>query len=123
MQNLVWKARKRNFLGLPWTFTVYGISEDRLFVKTGILNTHEDEVRLYRVTDISLRRGLWQRIMGMGTIQIFSSDKSMGDFQLINIKKCEEVKELISGMIEKERESKRVSSREFIGVEDGEDEL
>ena len=123
MQNLVWRARKRKFLGLPWTFTVYGVSEDRLFVKTGILSTHEDEVRLYRVTDISLRRGLWQRIMGMGTIEIFSSDKSMGDFQLENIKNCEEVKETISGLIEKERENNRVSSREFIGVEDGEDEL
>ena len=54
MQNTVWKARKRNFLGLPWTFTVYGFSQDRLFIKSGIFNTREDEVRLYRITDIGL---------------------------------------------------------------------
>ncbi len=35
MINTIWKARKRNFLGLPWTFTVYGFSEHRLYVKTG----------------------------------------------------------------------------------------
>ena len=46
--DLVWRDRKRNWLGLPWTFTVYGLTEDRLFIKSGMLNIHEDEVRLYR---------------------------------------------------------------------------
>ena len=119
MINTIWKARKRNFLGLPWTFTVYGFSEDRLYVKTGILSTREDEVRLYRITDIGLTRSFWQRIMGMGTIQIYSSDQSMGDFQLINIKDSENVKEQLSQLIEAERENKRVSSREFLGGDDG----
>ena len=121
MINTIWKARKRNFLGLPWTFTVYGFSEDRLYIKTGMLNTKEDEVRLYRITDIGLTQSLWQRIMGMGTIQIYSSDQSMGDFQLVNLKHSGEVKEQLSQLIEQERENKRVSSREFIGV-DGEEE-
>ena len=121
MINTIWKARKRNFLGLPWTFTVYGFSEDRLYIKTGMLNTKEDEVRLYRITDIGLTRSLWQQIMGMGTIQIYSSDQSMGDFQLVNLKHSGEVKEQLSQLIEQERENKRVSSREFIGV-DGEEE-
>ena len=50
----------------------------------------------------------------MGTIQIYSSDQSMGDFQLINIKDSENVKEQLSQLIEAERENKRVSSREFL---------
>lgn len=121
MTNTIWKARKNNFLGLPWTFTVYGFSEDRLFVKSGILNTREDEVRLYRITDITLTRSFWQRIMGMGSIQISSSDKSMGNFALKNIKSCDKIKEQLSELIEKERDSKRVSSREFVGFNDMED--
>lgn len=120
MINTIWKARKRNFLGLPWTFTIYGFSDDRLYVKTGVLNTREDEVRLYRITDIGLTRSLWQRIMGMGTIQIYSSDQSMGDFKLVNVKDSENVKEQLSQLIEKERENKWVSSREFLGVEEDE---
>lgn len=122
MTNTIWKARKNNLLGLPWTFTVYGFSEDRLFVKSGILNMREDEVRLYRITDITLTRSLWQRIMRMGSIQISSSDKSMGNFSLKNIKNCDKVKELLSELIEKERDSKRVSSREFVGFENAEDD-
>ena len=122
MTNTIWKARKRNFLGLPWTFTVYGFSEDRLYIKTGMLSTREDEVRLYRITDIGLTRSFWQRIMGMGSIQIYSSDQSMGDFQLVNIKDSENVKEQLSQLIEKERQEKRVSSREFIGIDGEEDD-
>lgn len=121
MANVIWKARKNNFLGLPWTFTVYGFSEDRLFVKSGILSTREDEVRLYRITDITLTRSFWQRIMRMGSIQISSSDKSMGNFTLKNIKNCDKIKEQLSELIEKERDSKRVSSREFVGFNDMED--
>lgn len=125
MQNTIWRERKRNFLGLPWTFTVYGFSEDRLFIKTGILSTREDEVRLYRITDISLYRGPWQRIMGMGTIKVYSADQSLGDFEIKNIRDCENVKEQLSNLVEKERQNKRVTSREFLGDpdDDGEDIL
>ena len=121
MTNTIWRARKRNFLGLPWTFTIYGFSEDRLYIKTGVLNTREDEVRLYRITDIGLERSLWQRIMGMETIRLYSSDQYMGDFSLVNVKNSEDVKEQLSELIEKERENKRVSSREFLGMDEEED--
>lgn len=113
--DLVWSDRKRNWLGLPWTFTVYGLTEDRLFIKTGVLNIHEDEVRLYRILDLSLRKTLWQRMVGLGTIHVDSSDKTMKAFDISNIRNCEDVKEQLSGLVEQERDNKRVSSREFIG--------
>ena len=114
MQNTIWRERKRNFLGLPWTFTVYGFSEDRLFIKSGILSTREDEVRLYRITDVSLYRSLWQRIIGLGTIRVYSADQSLRDFEIKNIRDCESVKEQLSQLVEKERQAKRVTSREFL---------
>ena len=126
MQDIIWRARKRNFLGLPWTFTIYGFSKDRLFIKTGVLSTKEDEVRLYRITDVSLHRSLWQRIMGMGSIKIYSADQSLGDFEIKNIRDCENVKEQLSQLVEDERQAKRVSSREFLmddGEADGDDIL
>ena len=33
-----WYDRKRLWCGLPWTFTKYGMSDDRLFVEKGLLN-------------------------------------------------------------------------------------
>ena len=123
MQNeveMIWKERKRNALGLPWTFTTYALSEDRLFVKSGLLRTVENEVRLYRVLDLSLTRTLSQKIFGIGTIKVSSGDKTLGDFELKNIKKPDEVKERLSNLVEENRDKKRISGREYIDGE-GED--
>ena len=72
----------------------------------------DDEVRLYRVMDISLKRTLTQRIFGLGTIRICSGDKSLGDFELINVKHPKETKELISELVEPQRDKKRVINRD-----------
>ena len=114
MAEIIWKDRKRIFFGLPWTFTKYSISEDRLFISTGFFSVKEDEVRLYRIMDVSLERKLWQRMCGLGTIKCCSADKTMGDFE---IKKSREVKEMLSNMVEDERTKKKVSSREFMDHE------
>ena len=112
---IIWTDKKRLWCGLPWTFTRYSLSADRLFIKRGIFTIREDEVRLYRIRDISLRQSFLQRIFGLGTINISSSDSTMGNFQLINIKKSRDVKEMLSDTVEIERERKRVSMREFVG--------
>lgn len=113
----VWMDRKRNLLGLPWTFTKYALTEDRLFLTTGLLKTEEDEVRLYRILDITKSKTLWQKIFGMGTIKVSSADKSLGNFELKNVKNVDEVKEQLSRLVEECREKKRVSNREFMGDE------
>ena len=71
----IWQDRKR-VLGMPLTFTKYFLSEDRLFLQTGVLNMKMEEVLLYRVSDIGVHVSLGQRIFGVGTIIIHSSDKS-----------------------------------------------
>ena len=119
---LVWKDRKRTFLGLPLSFTVYSLDGERLFIKTGVLNVNEDEVRLYRIKDISLRRSLGQRLLGLGTIHCCSSDATLKEFDIRNIKKPREVRELLSQMIEAERQKKRVRSLESLDNRDGDDD-
>lgn len=110
----IWSDRKRIFCGLPWTFTTYTLTSDRLFIETGVLGKHEDEVRLYRILDISLSRSFSQRIFGLGTIHCCSADKTMGDFDIINIKNPREVKERLSELVEHERQAKHVTNREFM---------
>ena len=110
----LWRERKRIWCGLPWTFTVYSFDEERFYIDTGFLNKRQDEVRLYRVMDLSLTRSLGQRIFGLGTIQVKSSDKSIGDFEIKNIKNVMNVKEQLSDLIEKNRDKKHVVSREYM---------
>lgn len=111
---LKWYARKRLWCRLPWTFTKYGMSEDRIFVETGILNLHQRDVRLYRILNISLTRSLTQRIFGMGTIHLDSNDKDLECFELKNILDSEHIKEMISDAVEAERKRNKVSTREFM---------
>lgn len=111
----LWKDRKRTIFGLPLSFTRYALTEERLFIEKGFLNKKEDEVRLYRITDVSLNRPLGQRIFKVGTIHCCSGDKSLGDFDIEKIKKSKDVKEILSNLVEKQRDAKRVTSREFIG--------
>ncbi len=111
MANILWHDRKRH-LGLPISFTKYSMSEDRLFVETGLLNLTQNEVRLYRILDLQLKRSIGQRIFGVGSIIVSSSDKSLGTFEIKNIKHSANVKEMLSVQVEQQREEKRVYSRE-----------
>lgn len=112
-EKLNWYGRKRLWCGLPWTFTKYGISNDRIFVECGLLNLKEYEVRLYRIVNINLTRSLIQRIFGLGTIHINSNDKDLKCFDIKNVKDSIRVKEMISESVEKERARNWVSSREY----------
>jgi len=118
MAEIMWKDRKRIFCGLPWTFTRYSLTREKLLIDTGFLRRNEEEIRLYRVLDMTLKRGPIQRIFGLGTIHCCSADKTAPEFDIKNIKNPVETKNLLSDLVEEERSRKRVSGREFMIGED-----
>ena len=112
----LWKDRKRYF-GLPLSFTRYALSDDRLFLSVGFLSIKDDEVLLYRVRDIDLERSLFQRLFGVGTVTVISSDKSMPNLVLKNVKDPVFVKELIHKQVEEMKIRRRVRVGEIMGNE------
>ncbi|MBQ7087599.1 MAG: PH domain-containing protein [Clostridia bacterium] len=110
----VWKDKKRTIFGLPWTFTTYKLTKDKLLIESGFLSKKEEEVRLYRIMDLTLNRPFWQRIWGLGTIHCCTADKSTPEFNVLKIKNAEYVKNLLSDMVEERRDEKRVSAREYM---------
>jgi uncharacterized membrane protein YdbT with pleckstrin-like domain len=100
---------------MPISFTRYGMSEDRLFISVGFLNIKDDEVLLYRVRDIDTSRTLWQRLFGVGTVTVMSSDKTMSTLVLKNIKNPVEVKELLHSQVEEIKMKRRVRIGEIMG--------
>ena len=112
-----WNDRKR-ILGMPLSFTKYSLSKDRIFVKTGFFTSKFEEVVLYRVRDLSLSRSLWQKLFGVGSVTIQSSDKSMPTLVLKNIKKSFEVKELLHACIEEMKKERRMRIGEIVGDDD-----
>ena len=109
----IWQDRKRYF-GMPLSFTRYALSEDRLFTSVGFLSIQDDEVLLYRVRDIDTRRTLWQRMFGVGTVTVMSSDKTMPTLELKNIKNPIAVKEMIHKQVEKVKIERRVRLGEIM---------
>ena len=116
----LWKDRKR-FLGMPLSFTRYSLSEDRLFCEKGFLNIKQDEVLLYRVRDLRLTISLGQRIFGVGTICVVSSDKSMPHLDLVNVKAPRDVKEQIHRSVEDAKDKRRMRTTEIMGDMDADD--
>ena len=114
----LWHDRKRYF-GLPISFTRYALSDDRLFTSVGFLNIKDDEILLYRVRDIDTSRSLWQRIFGVGTVTVMSSDKTMPTLVLKNIKDPIFVKELIHKQVEETKIKRRVRFGEIMTDADG----
>ena len=110
----VWQDRKRTIFGLPLSFTVYKLSEEKLYIETGFLSKKEEEIRLYRIMDLTLNLPLGQRMFSVGTIHCCTADKSTPEFDIKCIKNAREVKNMLSDMVEKQREAKRITGREFM---------
>ena len=120
----IWTDRKR-FMGMPLSFTRYAMSNDRLFMSIGFLNIEDEEILLYRVRDITTNRSLWQRIFGVGSVTVMSSDKTLPNLVLKNIKAPMQVKELIHEQVEQMKLKRRVRVGEIMtsGYDENEDEL
>ena len=110
----LWRDRK-HFMWFPFSFTVYEVKKDRLYIQRGLLSTSFDETLLYRITDIKLTRTLGQKIFGTGTIELCTTVDHDGHILLENIKKPMQVKELLSESVEDARDKKKVIGKEFYG--------
>lgn len=117
----LWKDRKR-FLGMPLSFTRYALTDDRLFLSVGFFTVKDEEILLYRIRDISTSRTLWQKLFGVGTVTVVSSDKTMPTLVLKNIKNPLDVKELLHQQVEEMKIRRRVRLGEIMTSNTDEDD-
>ena len=110
--DFIWKDRKRTLFGLPWSFTRYYLTETKLIIITGCFKQKEEEIRLYRIMDMSLSRSLAERMNKVGTIHCCSADKTAPEFDILHVKDPRRVKELLSDMVEAQRVARGVTMRE-----------
>ncbi len=111
---LLWKDRRRR-LGLPLSFTKYEIYEDKLVLRKGFFKTTVDETMIYRIMDIKLVRTLGQKLFGVGSVVLMSSDKSHPQLELKSVKQSETVRSFLSELVDKQRTARGISSRELLG--------
>ena len=112
----IWRDRKRTFLGLPWSFTIYYLTETKLIRRKGVFNLEEDEIDLYKITDKKLLMPMGQRMVGCGTIHICSRDTDSPEADILCIKNPHEVMDLLDKHINLERDRYGTRGRDLYAM-------
>ncbi|MCR5674299.1 MAG: PH domain-containing protein [Lachnospiraceae bacterium] len=109
------------FFGLPWTFRKFLVYDNDLVIRAGFFNLKEDDCYMYRITDVRLNRSLMQRIFGLSTITLYTSDSSDHTIDMKNIRRGVEIKDFIVENAERCRMMRRTVNMQNIGYEMGDD--
>ena len=88
--------------------TIYSLSDQRLKFTRGVLTKTTEDLELYRVRDTKFEQGFFERMVGLGRIQLFTTDESSPSIVLPFIQDAEAVREKIRGLVEARRDAKRV---------------
>ncbi|MDR2889470.1 MAG: PH domain-containing protein [Lachnospiraceae bacterium] len=109
------------FLGLPWTFTVYTITDEMLNIRRGLLKVIEDDCYMYKVQDVKLEATLIERIFKLGTVVCYTGDATHMELRLTHIRRSKEIKNYILEASEKARIKRRTLHTLDIGDGNGVD--
>ena len=99
---------------LRWRSTHYVISTHRLLFREGIMSRRGRDIGLSRITDVSYRQSLWDRIINSGTLTIESAGDS-GATVLEQIPDSEGVQQLLNFMIEEDADRRAQESAGYVG--------
>ena len=83
-------------------------------IERGLLRSTENEILMYRVTDIEMIRTLFQKIFGLGTLVVYSHDKTNPTLEIKNIKHVREFKDTLSDAVEKDRIRMKMRQSEIV---------
>lgn len=112
-EKTLWTDKKR-ILGMPISFTRYTLTDNRLLVNSGLFSLREDEVKLYRVRDVVMTQSLGERLFGVGTVTVVSSDATSPELPLLHIKNPRDVKEVLTHQVEERRTRNRIRTTELM---------
>lgn len=101
------ERRRVLFFGLPISFTKYYITDEKITIKSGFLNVVEDDALMFKIQDVRLKRSLFERMFGMGTIICYTGDITHPELEMVHIKNTAEIKEFIMKASEEARMKRR----------------
>ena len=73
----------------------YRLTTERLFIERGILSRTIDQTELIRVDDVRIHKSLVDRLFGLGTVTVKSTDATDRDLSVEGISEPEKVAEAI----------------------------
>ena len=73
----------------------YRLTTQRLFIERGVLSRTIDQAELIRIDDVRIHKTLMNRITGVGSVELFSTDASDRQVTIWGVEKPEELAESI----------------------------
>jgi uncharacterized membrane protein YdbT with pleckstrin-like domain len=81
----------------------YRLTNQRFVHRRGLLAIRTDRIETIDIDDVAFTQGIIERMMGVGTIRLTSTDRSDPELILRGIEKVQEVASLMDGARRKER--------------------
>jgi uncharacterized membrane protein YdbT with pleckstrin-like domain len=98
---------------LVWRCTHYVITTHRVLFREGVLARRGRDIGLSRITDVSYRQTLWERIVSSGTVTIESAGEG-GATVLQHIPDSDGVQQLLNHMIEEDADRRAQESAGYL---------
>lgn len=92
---------------------VFELTNERLRITRGVINQQVDEIELYRIKDSFLLRVWWMRLVGLASISLETSDRTMQKLVIPAIAGGMEMREILRQQVEAQRDKKRVRETDF----------
>jgi uncharacterized membrane protein YdbT with pleckstrin-like domain len=100
---------------LRWRTTHYVITTHRLLYRTGILSRHGRDIGLSRITDVSYRQTLWDRIINSGTLSIETAGEG-GPTVFSAIPDSDGVQQLLNQLVEEDADRRAQENAAYLGA-------
>lgn len=94
----------------------YELTTQRYKVSHGVISRHTDELELYRVKDTTYSQNVFQRIFGLATVHMKTSDPSTPFVSIhsIGASQAKSLREQIRSLTEELRDRKRVREVDYV---------
>jgi uncharacterized membrane protein YdbT with pleckstrin-like domain len=83
------------FKALKLRMIYYEVTADRIEWSRGILDRKVDNIDMFRVVDLKMRRSLLDCILGIGTVVLTTTDKSDPEFVFEKVRYCRDLYDAI----------------------------
>ena len=92
----------------------YRITNQRLFVTTGLIARKTEEIELFRIKDVKVDQSILERMLGYGTITVYSSDETAPQLVMVGIGRPVDIKETLRTLYRAARKDAGVRPTEFM---------